>query len=94
MSFDEDELSELMGLFILNKFNKIVHVDSHCLYRDDGLIIAPANRKANDRIFKNVFKVFQGIDFDITVHMSKIFGQYLDIEFNLSAGTVSPYTKP
>lgn len=49
-SFDVTEVSELMGLFILNKINQIVHADSHGIYRDGGLIIAPGNRKANERI--------------------------------------------
>lgn len=36
-SFDGTELSEPMSIFILSKINKIVHIDNHSLYRDDGL---------------------------------------------------------
>lgn len=45
-SFDGAEVSEMKGLLIFNKINKIVHVHSHGLFRDDELIIALGNRKA------------------------------------------------
>lgn len=54
-----------MGLFILNKVNRIVHVECHGLYRDDGLIIVYGNQRANDNIRKILFKPFQGLDFEI-----------------------------
>lgn len=60
-----------MGLFILNKVNKIVHVENHGFYRDDGLIIVHGNRKANDNIRKMHFKLFQNLYFPIMVDMNK-----------------------
>lgn len=86
MSFDGAEVSELMGLFILNKINKIVHADSQSHYRDDGL---HDNQRANGKIRKMFFKFFQDLDFDITVDMNRKMIQYLDMEFTLSASTVS-----
>lgn len=59
------EVSEPMGLFILNKVNRIVHVECHGLYRDDGLIIVYGNQRENDNIRKILFKPFQGLDFEI-----------------------------
>lgn len=44
------EFSELMGIFILSQINKTVHIDSHSIYRDDGLIVVPDNKRANDAI--------------------------------------------
>lgn len=70
-SFDGAEVSELMGLFILNKIIKIVHIDNHDLYRADGLIIVPDNRKANDKIRKMLFKLFHDLKFKVTVTMNK-----------------------
>lgn len=58
-SFDGAEVAELMEHFISNKINKIVHIDDHGLYKDDGLITVADNKKANDRIKKNAFKDFQ-----------------------------------
>lgn len=92
----KDLLMELMfrSLFILNKINKIVYIDNHGLYRDDGLIIMPGNRKANNKIRKMLFKFFHGLKFEITVEMNKKIMQYLDVEFNLTDSTASPYMKP
>lgn len=47
-SFDRTEVAELIGIFILNKINKIVHIDDHGLYRDNGLIVAPENKRSSD----------------------------------------------
>lgn len=54
-SFDSAEVSELMSLYIFNKINEIFHVDSHGLYRDDGLMIVLDIRKVNERIRKITF---------------------------------------
>lgn len=34
-SFDRSKISELMGIFILSKVNKFVHIDRHSIYWDD-----------------------------------------------------------
>lgn len=36
-SFDGAEVFELIGLYLLSKINKIVHINDHGLYRNDGL---------------------------------------------------------
>lgn len=41
-----------------------------------------------------LFKLFQAQDCDIMVDMNKKVVQFWDVEFNLSASTVSSYTKP
>lgn len=43
-TFDGAEVSQLMGLFIMNKINKIVHTDNHGLYRNDGLSVVPKSK--------------------------------------------------
>lgn len=83
-----------MGIYILSKINKFVHIDSHGLYRDDDLMTVPNNRRANNTIQKKLFKIFKELGFKIMVEMDKKIFQYLNAESDLIAGTVSPYTKP
>lgn len=35
----EGQSSELMGMYILSKVNKIDHIDDHGIYRDDGPMV-------------------------------------------------------
>lgn len=51
-SFVGTEVSELFDIFILNKVNKIVHIDSHGIYRNDGLLVVLDNKRTNDSIRK------------------------------------------
>lgn len=59
---------------------------ARAIIRDDGL---HDNQRANDNIRKMLFKLFQDLDFDITVDMNRKIMQYVDVEFKISAGTVS-----
>lgn len=59
-TFDRAEISELMDIFILSEIIKIVHIDIQ-----DGLIVAPDNKRANDSIMKNkLFKLFYHLNFE------------------------------
>lgn len=54
----------------------------------------PADNRANVVIRKKLFKTIKDFGFRITVEVNMIIVQFLDVEFNLSAYTVSPYFKP
>lgn len=58
VSFDRAGVSELFGLHILYNINEIVHINYHVMYRDDGLMIAPFNKKTNN-IYKSAFQTIQ-----------------------------------
>lgn len=45
-------------------------------------------------IRKNLFRLFESLNFDIKIDMNLKVVQCLDVEFNLSTGTVSAYMKP
>lgn len=62
--FDGAEVSELVGVFILRKINRIVHTGNHDLYRDDGLIAVP-DKRGNDVIRKRHFKLFEDLNFEM-----------------------------
>lgn len=86
-SYDGSEVSELMRLFTLNK---IFHIDN---YRDNGLMVVPDNKNANDKIRKILLK-FHDLKFSIAAEMNKKIIQYFDVEFDLAVSTVFPYLKP
>lgn len=78
-SFDRTEVAELIGIFILNKINKIVHIDDHGLYRDNGLIVAPENKRSSDPPpKKKLHRIFKDLKFNITVEINKKVVQFLD----------------
>lgn len=57
-TYDGAEVSELMRPFTLNKINKIFHIDN---YRDNGLMVVPDNKNANDKIRKILLKLFHDL---------------------------------
>lgn len=93
-ALDDAEILKLMGIFILHKINKLVHINDHGLYRDDGLMVVSAKRRTNNNIRKKLFPLFNHLGFKITVYLNVKSVQYLDVELNLTTGTVSPYIKP
>lgn len=44
---DDAVNSKLMGIYLLNILCKIVHIDKHSIYRDDGIMSVHDNKKAN-----------------------------------------------
>ena len=79
------ETCEVAGLFLLygigEKFNK----DNIGLYRDDGLACFK-NSHQNDKIRKNLIKIFQthGLKLEIKCNLKNV--DYLDITFHLNTG--------
>lgn len=66
--FDRTEVAELIGIFILNKIYKIVHIDDHGLYRDNGLIVELENKRSSDSTRKKkLHRIFKDLKFNITV---------------------------
>lgn len=51
-TFDGAEISELMDIFILSEINKIVRIDIQ-----DGLMVVPDNKRANDFHQERSFKI-------------------------------------
>lgn len=71
------------------KIIKIAYIDSQRLYRDNGLMVMLGNRRVNNRIKKQHFKILKYFEFEIEVDTNKKV-QYLDVKFNLLA--VCPHT--
>ena len=97
-SLDGAELSELIGLFMLNEAkNNISGLNSmnNGLYRDDGLIMlekCPGPRR--DKVIKDLHKLYKSHGLKITIASSGPVANYLDVTVDLSDGSYRPYRKP
>ena len=82
-SFDEDEVCELVGLYILSILSRKYGKSQIGLYRDDGLAAFRSNSQTSDRIRKEITKVFkdQGLNITIQANLEEV--NFLDVTFNL-----------
>ena len=97
-SLDGAEISELIGLFMLNEAkNNIRGLNSinNGLYRDDGLIMlgkCPGPRK--EKLIKELHRLFMNHGLKITIASTGPSANYLDVTMDLSDGSYRPYRKP
>ena len=96
--YDGAEISELIGLFMLNETkNNISGLSStnNGLYRDGGLIMltkCPGPKR--EKIKKDLHKLFRNHGLKITIASTGPVANYLDVTLDLSDGTYRPYRKP
>ena len=96
-SLDGAEISELIGLFMLNETkNNISGLSStnNGLYRDDGLIMLPKCPGPKREIIEDLQKLFRSHGLKITIVSTGPVASYLDVTMDLSDGTYRPYRKP
>ena len=94
-SNDGAETCEIVGLFLLYSIGEIFNKKDIGLYRDDGLACFENNDgHQNDKIRKELIKIFQrnGLKLDIKCNLKVV--DYLDITFDLKTGSYKPYRKP
>lgn len=70
----------------------IIHIDSYGIYRCNGLILVPDNKRTMPSEF--FLKLFKEFYLEITVEMIMTGVQYLDIKFNLSSATAPHIGSP
>ena len=94
-SYDGAEISELVGLFILDHLGKKFGKKNVGLYRDDGLAIIK-NRSARlaDKTRKVLHKVFEQFGLKTTVESNLHVVNFLDVTFELATGKYKPCRKP
>ena len=94
-SNDRAETCELVGLFLLYSIGEKLNKDNIGLYRDDGLACFKNNNgHQNDKIRKELIKIFQthGLKLEIKCNLKSV--DYLDITFDFNTGPYRPYRKP
>ena len=94
-SYDEAEVCELVGLYLLGKLAPLIGAKNVGLYRDDGLaVIHQANGPKMDRIRKDIMALFKSEGLSITIDTNLIETGFLDVLFNVEINNFFPYRKP
>ena len=94
-SNDGAETCEIVGLFLLYSIGEKVSKEDIGLYRDDRLACFKNNNgHQNDKIRKELIKIFQtlGLKLEIKCNLKKV--DYLDITFDLNTESYRLYRKP
>ena len=91
--YDSAEVSDLVGLYLLNKLETIIPQNHVGLYRDDGLAVLSASGPQMDRIRKEVIKIFSNENLKITVNMNIKTTNFLDVNLNLETEEYKPFRK-
>ena len=87
--YDGAEICELVGLFILYKFQQLNKINNFGLYRDDELAeVKDMTGLESEKVKKVLFKKF-GIN--LIIECNKTSADYLDIILNLLDETCKPY---
>ena len=92
---DSCQICELVGLYLLQQMKDKFPMINFGLYRDDGLachkrIPGPTLEKYR----KDINKLFKENDLKITIETGLKTVDFLDVTFNLTTETFSPYKKP
>ena len=88
-SFDEAEIREIVGLYLLDKLSVLLHKEN------DGLTVADnANVPKLDKLRTKIITIFKAEGLSITIETNLIETDFLDITFNLHTNKYFPYRKP
>ena len=64
------------------------------LYRDDGLAVSGTSRRQNENMSKQIAKIFENFNLEITSEVNSKRVDFLDIIFDLDDESYEPYNKP
>ena len=94
-SYDGAEMCEIVGLFMLDMLSKLFEKVSSGLYRDDGLsIFRNYNGHQNDKVRKDLIKLFKKYQLNLDKKCNLKIVDYLDISFDWNTGIYKPFNKP
>ena len=79
-AYDEAEVSELVGLYVLSKLTSIID-PSHL--GDDGLAAVNKSNPQIERFRKNIFQIFKSMDLQVTIVVNITTTEFLDVWFDL-----------
>ena len=82
-SFDDMEVCELVGLYLLNMIKPLLGSSNVGLYRDDGLAtVHKAYCPKVDRLRKDIISLFKDEGLSITIDTNLIETDFSDVSFN------------
>ena len=95
-SKDGSEVAELVGLYLLSKFESDPELQDAiiALYRDDLIAIVPNNGFRINRIRSAIQRIVALEELDMTDWTEGRKLDYLDIEFDMADESFRPHTKP
>ena len=84
-AYDDVEMYELIGIFLLNLLERQYDAKNIGLYRDDGLSISKnCSGPQMEKIKKHLQKVFKNNGLDVIIECNMKVVNYLDVTFNLN----------
>ena len=84
MGYDETEVCELVGTYLLNQLKVVIAKENMGLYRDNGLdIFKDMSGPEVERNKKELVKIFKNNGLSITVKTKLKTADFLDIHFDL-----------
>ena len=90
--FDEAEVCELVGTYILSQLNTVFENENVSLYRDDGIgIFRNLSGPEIERKRKAIVCVFKQCSLSITTKANLKVVNFLDIQLGFINGTYQPY---
>ena len=95
--FDSCQVCEIVGIYLLSEIEKQLGPDFIMyfgIYRDDGAIAAPANKKTMDKIRQKLVSIFAQNGFKITYQVNVKLIEFLDVKLDLKSREFRPYRKP
>ena len=94
-AYDEPEICESIGIFMLSLLGKHINKNHIGLYRDGSLaILKNTSGPEAEKLKKKLQKLFKEKDLDIIIQCNLKITNYLDITLNLNDGSYHPYRKP
>ena len=88
------QIADLVGLYILDTFSRIVNPGQMGLYSFDGLIYTPNSDGLNSsHIQKKIIRAFKFLGFKIEVSSNIKIANFLDVTLNLLDNTYKPFLK-
>ena len=94
-AYDGAQITDLVGLFMLDKLNKTFPLITFKLYRDDGLGIhehmTPRNMENTKKKLHRLFESF-GLKITLDPHLSRV--DFLDVTMCLHDDSFKPFRKP
>ena len=91
-AYDSAEVTDLVGLFLLSKLQGLGLIVG--LYRDDGLALSPFSPKENEKMKKDISKIFNDYGLKVTIQVNMKVVDYLDVTLDLMTGIHKPFIKP
>ena len=89
-AYDGAEVTQLIGLYLLQILSHLIPIEDLGLYRDDGLAVLEGNGPMVERLRKEVIKIFKDNGLKVTTEANLKVTDFLDITLDLSKGTFSP----